>query len=32
MKTHKDPDVCKEEMTLAKEIYKLTAEFPKEGK
>ena len=30
MKTHKDLDVWKEAMTLAKRIYKLTADFPKE--
>jgi hypothetical protein len=30
MKTHKDLDVWKDAMTLAKGIYKLTAEFPKE--
>ena len=32
MKTHKDLDVWKEAMSLAKWIYKLTAEFPKEEK
>ena len=32
MKTHKDLDVWNEAMTLAKGIYKLTAEFPKEKK
>jgi four helix bundle protein len=30
IKTHKDLDVWKEAMTLAKEIYRLTANFPKE--
>lgn len=30
MKTHKDLDVWKEAMSLAKQIYKLTADFPKE--
>ena len=30
MKTHKDLDVWKEAMSLAKGIYKLTADFPKE--
>jgi hypothetical protein len=32
MNTHKDLDVWKEAMTQVKEIYKLTAEFPKEEK
>ena len=32
MKTHKDLDVWKEAMTLVKEIYRLTADFPKEEK
>jgi hypothetical protein len=32
MKTHKDLDVWKDAMSLAKEIYKLTAEYPKEEK
>jgi len=30
MKTHKDLDVWKEAMTLVKEIYEVTANFPKE--
>ncbi len=30
IKTHKDLDVWKESMTLAKETYNLTANFPKE--
>lgn len=30
IKAHKDLDVWKEAMTLAKEIYRLTANFPKE--
>jgi four helix bundle protein len=30
IKTHKDLDVWKESMTLAKEVYKLTESFPKE--
>jgi four helix bundle protein len=30
MKTHKDLDVWKKAMDLAKEVYSLTAEFPKE--
>jgi four helix bundle protein len=30
MKTHKDLDVWKEAMSLAKGIYKLTADFPRE--
>jgi len=30
IKTHKDLDVWKEAMTLVKEVYKLTANFPKE--
>jgi hypothetical protein len=32
MKTHKDLDVWKDAMSLAKGIYKLTAEYPKEEK
>jgi hypothetical protein len=32
IKTHKDLDVWKEAMALTKEIYKLTADFPKEEK
>ena len=30
IKTHKDLDVWKESMTLAKEVYRLTTNFPKE--
>jgi four helix bundle protein len=30
IKTHKDLDVWKESMTLAKEVYSLTKRFPKE--
>jgi len=30
IKTHKDLDVWKESMTLAKEVYRLTKHFPKE--
>lgn len=30
VKTHKDLDVWRESMTLAKEVYKLTENFPKE--
>jgi four helix bundle protein len=30
IKTHKDLDVWKEAMTLAREVYKLTKSFPKE--
>jgi len=30
IKTHKDLDVWKKSMTLAKEVYKLTKSFPKE--
>ena len=30
IKTHKDLDVWKESMTLAKEVYKLTKSFPQE--
>ncbi len=30
VKTHKDLDVWKEAMTLAREVYKLTKSFPKE--
>ena len=30
IKTHKDLDVWKESMTLAKEVYRLTENFPKE--
>ena len=30
LKTHKDLDVWKESMTLAKEVYRLTKSFPKE--
>jgi four helix bundle protein len=30
IKTHKDLDVWKEAMKLAKEVYSLTASFPKE--
>ena len=32
IKTHKDLDVWKEAMSLARGIYKLTADFPKEEK